>query len=239
MKSIVLHTTLFLNKHVLLSLVSLVFGNVYTYAQDFKTDIKSLYSTMLENKDMSTNVTIYVSGTPMGDLKKYAQIRKSGVSFYYRLDDVEMLLTDKTYLMVDNHNKTIICRPITKKESQQLKKKMVKTDLDSMIQRYDSVVYKGMVNEQKHYVIYVSKQVIQQADIYLSASTGFLTQVSFVYNPKFKVTAGEVVIMYSPLETSSQSNNPCLKERTYLIREGKTWKPGQKYKNYQIKALAS
>lgn len=226
-------------KHSYLISILMLFGFISSYAQDFKTDLKSLYRVILDNKEISTDVDILVKGTPVGNLNKKAQIRKSGDSFYYKLDDVEMLLTSKTFILVDNHNKTIICRPVTKKESNQMKKKVLKTDLDSMLQRYDSVVYKGEINGQKRYVIYVSKQAIELADFYLNPTTGFLSKVTFKYNPKFKTSVDEVVILYSPLETASQSTNPCLFEKTYFIQEGKKLKPGPKYKNYQIKALNS
>lgn len=136
-------------------------------AQDFTADMKKASATYyeLEKFSMTVEASVFLNilaKTPdqqvVSYVKKYKDSYKTTTTF------IETLYNPKYVIAVSKASKTIMYAPNDKKLPDL---KEVFPMVDSMFARYDSVVYKGIVNGDKFYKIYMSNNAIKEVDIYL------------------------------------------------------------------------
>src|SRR5690606_33262435 len=115
----------------------------YKTQKSYKTDVR---------------VEIYSDKSRSPIMVKEALVRKNDSRFFYKMEETELLLTEKELIMVNHSNHVVLYRQIEKKEYEAIQKDYYSQQLDSILSKYDSVKYEGVKNNKKYYTVYSSKK---------------------------------------------------------------------------------
>ncbi len=207
----------------------------FSFAQDMKLDLKKMGESYQKAEIFAADLTIevqYTENTPL-QIHQNAKIRKVENNFYYALGNSETIITDHLLIMVNKGNKSIFVRALEEKEQELIAKKYYTTGIDSVVSRYDSAIYIGTGKYGKQYDIFSAKQMIEKTSLFLDSSTGYISKVIYGYNKKISKELYKVVITFVYPDHTNEDEK-LLKEATYLVKVGTSYKPAPKYLNYEI-----
>ena len=152
------------------------------HSQDFAADMEKSSETYLELKKFSMTVQAQVyslPGSKTPEQKMLSYIKKYGNSYKTITNFVETLYNPRYVIAVSKMSKTIMYAPNNKKIPDL---KEVFPLIDSTIADYDSVVYKGIVNGDKFYKIYLGSGAVEEVEIYLRPDFLF-SNITYVCRP--------------------------------------------------------
>jgi hypothetical protein len=203
------------------------------FSQDLKKDMQNMVSYYNNAASLSINikVNVYQDKSSSASLAQNAKIRKKGRNFFYELNDTRMLLSEKSLLMIHENEKDILCRDITSKEYDEFLKNFITSNLDSVISSYDSLKFKGNIDNDKYYVVYTPKGAIVKTDLYINASSHGLSKLVYYYNDLLGAYY-KVEIFFN--NSTATVDNDVFSEEKYIIKSGGKYKLTPAYSNYHL-----
>lgn len=142
-------------------------------AQDFKDDLEkaNLAYTQSENIDSEFEVISYFREPDMKPEKTTYQLKKRGGSYRYDLGGIKTIIGDG-YTIIHHAEKAILT--CNRNSGTEAIRKTNVVDIDKMASSYENVIYKGIVNGQKLYVLKNPKSTFSTVEIYLNTTTAMV-----------------------------------------------------------------
>ena len=182
--------------------------------------LKETTQAYLDAKDLSMDVDVYtyVSATQPGELLGQGQIRKSGDSYYSKFLTDELIVNKNCTVVLDHNDKTITWYDHEKNKKQKNKSPEL-PNLDS-ISGGDSIVYKGIVNGQRHFLFYSRSlfSSIRLTEVLINDQSHFVERIVYFYRDNSNDEAYDmykVVIDYVNISTARPSAS-CFSEGKYI-----------------------
>ncbi len=205
------------------------------YAQDLKSDIIQMntYYKITDKIGLETKVNIYNSAGGKVSTQRM-ELKRNGNNFVYKVDNTEMLVTKDYVIMVNNLEKNIMVRGIDPKEWEIIHNTTYKVNMDSVIEKYDSVKFERTEENLKHYTIYSSKKLIKKTDLWLDGETGRISKMVYLYNQKLYKEIGKVEIFFMVLPNDFLNDKKLFQEARIIVRQGNDYKTAQEYSKYKL-----
>ena len=204
--------------------------------QDYKQELARMQEGLnkIDKLHIEAEVKMFMSDAASRPLTvKRSVVKKNGNEYYCSLDNTTILINSKCMLMVYGDEKQIVYTESNQKKEIE-KRVMDPADINKLLEKNDSVSYKGESNGVKHYTVHSSKGMIRTSDIYIDTSTGFLKKVIYRYDPKAASQVEKIEIEYSRFDTSPQFGNNDFSEKKFVTRSGKELKGYGSYAGYNI-----
>lgn len=224
-------------RNSIINLVFLLF--LYPFAsngQKYSDDIRKALTVYNQSRlELDAQVEIYANYNAVKPSQSYtAHVKKEGAKFFSESGDMKMLLNDKYLVMVYKSEKRIVYS----KHDKDAEKKMNSardpgTSIDSLLLRNDSIVYKGVKDNRKLYIIYNSKSMIRRTEIYMDTKTGWINRLIYYYDEQLLPNANKVRIDYTINTDPVFSGNEFSESRFFVISRGKA-SPASTFAGYDI-----
>jgi hypothetical protein len=204
-------------------------------SQDITSDLKKTFESYSTRQALSIDIAVVAYATTNKiAMQQKATLLKQGEQFFYRLEDTEMLVTQKNVLLVNHYNKTIVFRAIDKKEYEYIQKTKLGWELDTMLANVDSIRYEAKGNN-RYYEIFSAQRPIHKTDVLLDVSSERFDKITYHYNQTLEGNISRIEI------TFQENNNPVstadFSEKKYIVREGSKYKLSNLFRNYDLKIV--
>jgi len=209
------------NKYsVFLIIIICLFISSKNYAQSFKEDLKVMYNSYLNADDFYAKIKIDMYESSK-DAQPYetrkAEISKSSMKVLYKLDNDQVLINDKCVVIINDEEKMILYKPGKKKERSI--PDIVMPNFDSLMADYNKVIYKGLVNQSKHYIVNLESSNIKRVDIFLSKESRWLTKLVYYYNEEYYGIDSKVIINFNSITASPNFTKQTFSESQFFRRK--------------------
>lgn len=188
-------------------------------------EFKKTSQAYLALSNFSADVKVFsftTSAQSSGTLMGIGLLRKSKENYYSKFLDDEMVSNNTCTVIVNHYDKTINYFKNNKDA-----KKILLMDLpsmDSLIKKTDSAVYRGIVNDDEHFILYTKRADITKTELYISRKYHFLKKVVYYYAPNSKYASYDMYKIELIYENISIANidHKFFSERKYIdYRNGK------------------
>lgn len=220
-------------KYIILCLIGILTVSTM-FAQDFAKDMAKVSKFYNTSATFQTDISIksfqsYKDETPKD--QQTARIQRSGNNYYYKFQNVEMLVNEKYSIIVDNDQKMMVCKPLEKVKRKKVTE-LATPDFDLLTKSYKKVEFKGKKNGVKHYVVY-PKRIYKQADIYINEK-GLITKLVYLYNSYSNQPSAKVIVNFKNSTTSPTFSKSHFSETKYFKVIKKKYVPIGKYESYNL-----
>lgn len=198
-------------------------------AQKYSDDIRQAMAAFNQPKlQLNAKVDVFANYSAIKPSQTYnAVMKKDGQQFYSQADNMQMLLNGKYLVMVYKDEKRIV---YTKHDKNAEKKMKNNTDpgatIDSLLLKNDSILYKGVSDNMKLYIIYSGKSLIRRTEVYLDVTTGIIKRLVYYYNEQIVPNANKVKIDYTINLAPTFSPTEFSESRFLVINRGKATAAG-------------
>ena len=203
-------------------------------SQDLKVDIgKSMkkYET-IERYSGQITTSLYTehSDKPVG--VKQVKVKKRGAHFLYELDGISTLFTNEFVITLNEKANLVACH---KNAIGGTIHKTMLPDMKKMFEVFDEVQYKGIVDNQKCYVVKHKEGLVNLIEVYFDTDTYLITKMVNHYNADYQPEYTKVVLfMNNNFHSNTAHNNAKIKMEHYVIIDHNKVKLASKYKNYKL-----
>lgn len=226
----------------IISILAFLLLSVLANGQDFKADMQKVYEYYSGGIDFHTSMDVraYQNRNDKQPYMVYkANIYKQGQNYHYTINDTEMLLTDKSLLMVYHDRKSMVYNVVDEKLKSSTKGNMLSTTaLDSLALMADSVQFLGIVNQVKNYRIYTNGSMIQKTEISFDVNSGGLKRVNYLYNPILASSIYSIEIDFINLPLS-EGKTDLFNMSKYITIAGKTVRPSASFITYDLSIVTN
>jgi hypothetical protein len=206
-------------------------------AQDYAADIQKALKVFEAPKlQLNVEINVYAGASSQEIVQQYsAELKKDGTKFYSVMEGTRMLLNDKYLVMVYDADHRVICTERDKKSEKKMKGGTdPSAQIDSLLKKNDSIVYKGIVDHAKVYAIYTSKAMIQRTEIHLNEKTGNISSIVYFYNVKLVPVGSKVQVNYTINTAPVFASNEFSEKRFVIFGRGSEVTAGAECTNYQV-----
>lgn len=206
-------------------------------AQDYATDISKALEVFSSDKlQLNVDVNVYATYTAQEPMQNYkAVLKKDGDKFYSEMENTRMLLSDKYLVMVYDNDRRVICTERDKKSERKMKNGADPSNqIDSLLKKNDSIVYKGIVNNAKVYSIYTGTSIIRRTEMHLDAKTGNIKALVYYYNEKLVPSGNKVRVDYAINASPAFSSNEFSEKRFVVFGRGDIITAGTECTGYNV-----
>lgn len=224
----------------ILLLISIAGKSDKLCAQNFQEDQRAMHRFYQEQIAYKADVKVEIFAqendkVPM--MVKEASLRKNGNRFNYKIDETEMLMTEKELIMVNSNDKVVLYRKISKKEYEAAQRVYYLKELDSILSVYDSVQFHGIKQGKKAYTVFTSQKWIQKTELFLDADKNYLREVIYHYHPKLNKNVGKVEIAFLNTESNPAFTPDLFSENRFVVKSGKTIQLSPNYSKYRLNVV--
>lgn len=228
----------YLNKFCLIFALVLLTGN--SFAQDFNSDYKKVQVAYagLQNFFCELKVNVYddlVSKSPSQTM--LYSIKKQRDDFYYSVDKIKMIVNDNCVLYINEDNKQMIYTVRNKKKEMTIPNQDATEIVDKILKKSDSIIYSGVFNNCKKYIIYSQKNEITKSEMYISNDNSLITKIVYYYKEDKERGSTKVEIDYLKMDTLPVFRDNEFSEKQFVLYTKNTAKPLGKYSAYQTSVV--
>jgi hypothetical protein len=204
--------------------------------QDLLKEYKTFYESVNRAKSIQYDfdVAVYnVNGTVLKSEKIHFE--KSSHALYYTTSTVKYFLNDEISIMVFMEPHKVMWSPVKEKDFNEISKP---TNLllltDSLFKRADSIQYNGLINSEKSYTIFYSKQSIVKITILFDDKNAMLKRITYFYNKNSSNGVLKSTIEVKRFICAAHDILITRSEKDFVIAEGKKIKLSPLYKGYSL-----
>lgn len=194
------------------------------WSQDYKADILQALTVYKQPRlQLDSKIDVYANYSATQPSQSYkGTVKKNGLMYYSEMEGVRMLMNEKYLVMVYESEHQVVCTKRDKKSDKKLNKNSgdPTASIDSLLARNDSIVYKGVHDGLKTYIIYTNKSIIRRTEIYLDTKNGYVSQLVYFYNEELMPLANKVRIQYTVTLNPSFSENEFSEKRFVTFSRG-------------------
>lgn len=209
----------------------------YLAAQNFKADIKVMKEAFAKIDRLHAEVEVKVFENTFSAQviqTKKSTIRKDGNNYHYDLDNLSLLMNEKCMLLVHHDEKQIVYSKRDVNNEKQFGIGTLTPEVDTILRQYDSVIYKGISNKLKRYIIYSSKsKTIKRTEVFLDTKTAMIRKLIYYYNTELFPVGSKVIVDYKVFNTSPTFSSTEFSEKKY-IEHGRELKPSKAFSAYSV-----
>jgi hypothetical protein len=218
-------------KRITLLTLASVMATLVCHAQDFKTVVGNMRNEFAnaELLQIVMRVSVFDSKEatePYSD--QLIDIRKNANEYCYAFDEKELLLTEKSMVMVDRAARQINYRKRDVK-AEKVFHENVKFNIDSILSAHNEVTFIGSENDIQHYRIDEKKGPISKIHFYISAAENTLKKIQYEYYEGPFVSIDFVVFDKGPVFDSLTFS-----EQRIVQKVDNKMLPSKYYKNYRV-----
>lgn len=201
-------------------------------AQQVLTDAGNAFR---DNKYLSMEVAVYnyENSTSTGVLLGIGIMRKSPEGYYSKFMEDEMISNKHCTVILNHGARSMMC---FSGEKQKRKNNNVMVAPDSMVNPNDSLVYMGIVNAEKHVVIYHKNSYFLRTEMFLSVATSLPSRIVYYHAPAnddFTTDAYKTELLYQKI-SFEEPEESLFSEEKYVEKKNGTWISTPAYKNYKL-----
>lgn len=204
------------------------------FCQELAGDIKKMYSAYsgLENFYTEAAIRIYADhSSEKPGMEQSTVLKKNKNNYLYRVDNVTMLYTDKCYILVNDLEKSIF---FSDNPGAQAAIANPLPDVDSLIGKCDSVVFKGVAKSCNYYILYSSKEVIMETHLYVDVKTFLINKIIYYYDKDIYPVNNKVEIDYIKTDLAPVFARNEFSVSKFISRTKDELKPVASYSGYHI-----
>lgn len=227
-------------KQLIICWLCLVPCSTHLFAQDFKEDYKRAQEKYagLKNFSCSMRVDLYEKiNAPAPEETMKTVIKKKGNSYLYETDNNVLLINEKCLLNINRDQRRIVYTVKEKNTENQDHKNELTTLMDSLLNRNDSVLFKGVEGGKKKYIVHTSSASIIRSEIYLDQHTGLCSKLVYYYKADRYTGSEKVIVEYEHMNESPVFGEDDFSEKKYATYNGKVLKPAPAYSNYKTTVI--
>jgi hypothetical protein len=220
-------------------LVLLMLNTFAAFNQNLSVDLKrsSKYLAALASFKFTVRIDIYED---LMDSKPYmnmdGKILKSD-NFYWNEIDGKEFFTDQLNCVIVDHNEKQVSYNKASKGSidRQLAQHNLFGAIDSLALITDSVIYNGVKQGAKEYVILQKGALIHTTLVQIDSATGVLKKIIYLYDIEEMETNNKVVAYYDLSAEITEQEKEKLKLSSYLYFVSNQPKLSSRFKGYSLK----
>ena len=223
----------------LYNIVVLLILSTSVYAQDVRKDLLSLNQRYEQMSKFSAKVDVKAYNKN-GDIisKSSASILKNGAQIKYTYNESVILYNPDYILQINNDQKEININILEgegkKKKEKELKEKMqLIPNLDSALNKLDSLSYIGETDGLKCYALYNSKSMINITYLHLDKN-GLIARVEYRYSMEKDENIYNAIVKFTEVTENPVINENEFKLSQYLIINNDGVFPASGYESYYI-----
>lgn len=210
------------------------------FAQDFKSDYKQVHEAYNKLEKFSCELKIDVfedqrSKTP--SQKMSSVIKKSANDYWYSMDKIKMVVNDGCILYINEENRQMIYTIRNSKNEMVIPNQNAVATIDTILKKSDSVVYSGVRDNCKKYIIYSGKGEIVRSEMLISRESSLITKIVYYYKAEKDGNASKVEINYVKMNTAPQFADNEFSEKQYMSYSKNKVKPLGKYIGYETSVI--
>jgi len=238
------------NKNRIILFFLLIIGNVYSQKSFVASELKKARMAYLSSENFSADVKVITYKTPTqqnGEPLGIGLIRKSKKGYYSKYLDDEMISNDHCTVVIDHYGKDVTyLESETSFFSSSFMKMMPSSD--SLFKSTDSVLYKGIENNNEHFIFKSKHAAINRIDMYLGFKDHFIKKIIYYYAPsdrQNKYDMYKVEITYENIRLDKVNNSWFSENKILAYSKGKPvlqtayssykLKIGETYKEHPLK----
>lgn len=180
--------------------LGLMFSSFIAFTQNLSEDLKSSSKYLASIKEFKFNVKVDIY-EDMKDAKPYmglqGKILKLDNNFWNEIDGKEFFTDYINFIVVDHTSRQV---NYSKGSNQVIERRLAQNNLigiiDSLAVITDSVIYNGIRNGTKEYVILQKDGLIHTTIIQLDTATFILKKITYLYDVEEMETNNKVVAYY-------------------------------------------
>ncbi len=208
-------------------------------AQDFKKDydkVKESYSKLdVFSCELTVNVfddykSVNASQTMTSVLKKQKN------DFWYSMGKIKMVMNDQSILYINEDTKEMVYTIRDLKSEPVIPNQNASEVIDTILRKYDSVVYIGVVENCKKYIIYSSKALISKTELLIGQDNHLIKKMTYYYLQNGKPST-KVIINYSKMDLVPQFSKDEFSDKKYAVYSKGSLKPIGRYAGYQTSVI--
>ena len=206
-------------------------------AQNFKADYKKVQETysQMDNFYCEIKIDIYAkANSSKANETLKSVIKKQKNNYWYSLGNDEMLYTDESAIYVNKETKEITYSIRNKKKEITIPNQDVSRLVDSLTKMSDSIVFKGVSESHKKYMIYSSKSVITKAELEINAINNTISKATYYYDTKKNIESEKVVVNYDKIDLNHTFDSNEFSEKMYVKQSNKKVTPLGVFASYKI-----
>lgn len=167
----------------------------------------------------------------------HSTIKKNGEDFCYSIGKTKMLMNDNCILYIDEDSKAMTYSARDKKNEIKIPGQDPSAMIDSIIKKSDSVVYAGIKDNCKRYIIYSAKAIISKTEITIDQANYMIPLITYHYDTKKGSDVSKVMIEYVKMNLSPDFLNTDFSEKKYAVYANKKLKPLAPYSTYKTTVI--
>ncbi len=170
----------------------------------------------------------------------YCELKKQGKKFYCRFDELEVLVTDQYKIMANQDLKVVVFSELSEEEElglKQFNEQAMAGQMDSLLSKDQTVTYKGMKYNCKHYQIKRNALYgIREIDVFLQPDNLLLKRMEYVHLQKVEeeVTQSRVVIEYKNCSLNPNFAADAFSEKHFFNKNGEAFSLSSKYQQFEL-----
>jgi hypothetical protein len=208
-----------------------------TFSQDFRADYKKMQDKYGSLEKFSCKLKVNVSEDQKPAQTLNYAMKKSGEDFWYSMDKIKMIVNSNCVLYINDEEKQLVYTVRNKKKELPFPSGDLAGAVDTLLKKSDSVVFAGLRDNCKKYIIYSSAGEIIRSEIYINNETSLITRVAYHYKHYQERGDIRVDIAYQEMNTAPQFANSEFSEKQYVSYNRGVARPLGKYSSYQASVV--
>ncbi len=209
-------------------------------AQDFNEDYKKVQRkyAQLNNFYCEIRVSMFEhADSPEPEEIMMTLLKKKGDEYLYETKENIFLTNERCILNVDKQQKRLIYTVKEKRKESAAPDKSLTAMMDSLLKKNDSVIYEGMSQGRKKYVVYAYSSSIIRSEIYIDDQMQLCSRLVYHYKPGKLNNSEKVIIDYEKINTSPVFTQEDFSEKKYAVYNGKVLKSTRAYADYKTTVI--
>jgi len=205
-------------------------------SQNIVNDLKKINLKYLQTKryELILNYQLFLDN--QFDSKTSAEFMKDGSSYYYKIEDNELIKNKSMLVSVDHTDKIVVIRKNVKEEIN--KNSLMKIDFEEIVKNYEKVT--RIVNGKNvQYQIDFKNSKYKSVILKYDSTTMFLTYIKIIFRVPVEVDEKTRKMAFIEINISTNLNNLVFKAdqfsyTKFITVSGKTFKLNSPYSAYQL-----
>lgn len=209
-----------------------------SYSQDFKADLKLLADSYEKMANLSMKVNVNVQYSKNGRFERLgtAKMQKSGVKYYSKFLDDELICDGDQTVIINHADKTVSFLKYSVSIEDSEKNQVFNMNIESVFEGADTIIYKQL-KSAKSYTILSSDNIITSTEIIIS-SAGLIQTINYTYMESTQekdIGMHKVNIEY--FDVSKNVLNSLYNISSVVVAQGGKYKLVDRFKNYKLEVV--
>ncbi|MEM7104344.1 MAG: hypothetical protein AAF502_14495 [Bacteroidota bacterium] len=208
-------------------------------AQNFEADLEKMQNAYVSISDFHFKMKIRHFTSPQSNspvATETMEACKSGEQVIFRTDDYQILVNNECMISLAKANKVMVYAPFGEynEEPESLDTEQIMPEVDSLLQQFESIIFKGITSGLKHYRLTSPNAMIMQMDLFIDPTEFLIRKTVLLYHPRLFPDNQKVEIDYILTDVNPDFPTGYFAETQFVDRQDDELVPSKGYQAYTL-----